>query len=71
MAVNVDGAEFDVRWVDPNEIVEALRPAPDESREVARARRERERTGLWMWVILGFALLMVAELAMANRTIRH
>jgi hypothetical protein len=71
VAVNVDRAEFDVRRVDPKEIVEALRPAPDESREAARARREGERTGLWMWVMLGFALLSVAELAVANRTIRH
>jgi hypothetical protein len=71
VAVNVDPAEFDVRAVQPEEIVEMLRPGQSESRDAARARRDRERAGLWMWVILGFAFLSVAELAMANRTVRH
>jgi hypothetical protein len=71
VAVNVDRAEFDTRAVEPEEIVEALRPVETESERTDPAQSRHEQAGLWMWVLLLFACLTVAELAMANRTVRH
>jgi len=71
VAVNVDPAEFDTRAVQPEEIVEALRPTEAERQEARGARAGLDHTGLWIWILLLFSCLTVAELAMANRTVRH
>ena len=76
-AVNRDAKEADPTTVSPDEIISALQLSPGETLEEGEvAVGETVATlddsqNLWWYVILVVAVLLVAELSLANRAYRH
>ena len=76
-AVNRDAKEADPTTVSPDEIISALQLSPGEALEEGEvAVGETVATlddsqNLWWYVIMVVAVLLVAELSLANRAYRH
>jgi hypothetical protein len=76
-AVNRDPAEADPATVAPEEITAAVLGAEAAIAEAGEAAgalssdRDRDDQGLWWYVLAGVVVLTVAELFVANRTMRH
>ena len=76
LAVNRDGDEADPAAIDPEQIVAAVQTAEADLAEVREAAAEQteqqtDDTDLWWYVVLAVVMLSVAELFVANRTMRH
>lgn len=78
VAVNVDVSESDLRGMDPQELVLAVReaaPVADDgstvpSQAVVRAEDLERRQGLWRFLLVGAFLLLVVETVLSNRLSR-
>lgn len=75
-AVNRDGDEADPAAIDPEQIVAAVQTAEADLAEARQAASEQtdrrtDDTDLWWYVVLAVVMLSVAELFVANRTMRH
>ena len=75
-AVNRSPAEADPATVAADEIVQAVERTGQEALAAAGQSDEGEGPrsddrGLWWWVIVAVAVLLVAELLLGNKTLRH
>jgi hypothetical protein len=75
VAANVDPAESDLSILDPHELANAVTPAADgqpaamEATALTPEERER-RQGLWWYLLVGAATLLLTETLISNRTLR-
>jgi hypothetical protein len=75
-AVNADPSEFDTATVSAEELAAAVQRSPEEAAAVAAmgpdaGAADRDVGRIWWWVAAAVGCLFVAELFVANRTLRH
>ena len=75
-AANLDPAESDPAVIPPEEVVAAVQEAEGaivEAREAAEAAAGdgRDDHGFWWYIVLAVSILVISELFVANKTLRH
>lgn len=70
VAVNVSPVESDLTTVDARELLVGVAVAPEDSASIAGPAGDIElekRQGIWRWLLIVVALLLIAETLLANR----
>ncbi|NCO43773.1 MAG: hypothetical protein GW892_34335, partial [Armatimonadetes bacterium] len=76
LAVNVPVAESDEAVMGDKEIAAAVKPAPEKKKKQTALEESADPAGqgdrgLWLYLLVALRVLLMGELFVGNRTVRH